>query len=125
MVDLQFMADTFHILALARLYYFHPDDDGARAALKKAKKKYKKRYKKKDRPRYRIKTNYKPSPLSVRHLGVLSRFCLRKKRGYRVVDYLFTLHLLGIFYRLFVSLNPRRIPAFARKHAMGIGAIFR
>ena len=123
--DLQFMADTYHILALAREYYLLPDNDETARKLKKAKKKYKKLYPKKDRPRYRIKTNYEPVPLRISHLALLSRFCLRKKRGYRIIDYLFTLRLLGLLYRLFVLMNPKKIPAFARKHAMGIGTIFR
>ena len=123
--DLQFMADTFHILALAREYYLGPDNDEITTELKKAKKSYKKRYPKKDRPRYRIKTNYQPFPLRIGHLALMSRFCLRTQRGYRIIDYLFTLHLLGVLYRLFVYINPKKIPAFARKHAMGIGTIFR
>jgi hypothetical protein len=53
------------------------------------------------------------------------RFALRTKRGYRLVDYLITIHLLGAFYRLLVWINPKVIPKFARKQAMGIGAIFR
>ena len=123
--DFEFMADTFRILALARSYYLLPDNDEMAAELKKAKKKYKKLYPKKDRPRYRIKTNHEPFPLRIGHIALLSRFCLRKQRGYRVIDYLFTLHLLGVLYRLFVFMNPKKIPAFARKHAMGIGTIFR
>lgn len=123
--DLQFMADTFHILALARSYYLLPDNDKTVMKLKKAKKKYKKLYPKKDRPRYQIKTNYESFPLRIGHLALLSRFCLRTQRGYRVIDYLFTLHLLGLLYRIFVLMNPKKIPAFARKHAMGIGTIFR
>jgi hypothetical protein len=123
--DVQFMYDTFYILALARSYYFLPENDQAAIKINKAKKKYKKLYRKKDRPRYRIKTNYDPLPLRIGHLALLSRFFLRTQRGYRIIDYLFTLHLLGALYRLFVFINPKKIPAFARKHAMGIGAIFR
>jgi hypothetical protein len=123
--DLQFMADTFHILALARAYYFFPDNNKVQQHLKKAKKRYKKLYPKTSRPRYRIKTNFKPVPLDIKHLVFLSRFCLRTQRGYRVVDYLFTIHVLGFLYRIFVLINPKKIPSFARKHAMGISTIFR
>lgn len=123
--DVRFMARTFEILAVARKYYFLPDSEDTRQQLKKLKKSYKKRFPKSERPRYRIKTSYTPFPLNIGHLAIISRFCLRKKRGYRVVDYLFTIHLLSYFYRIFVYLNPRAIPKFARKHAMGIGTIFR
>jgi hypothetical protein len=123
--DIQFMNDTFYIIALARSYYFLPDNEETVTTLKKAKKKYKVLYPKKDHPRYRIKTNYKPFPLRIASLALLSRFCLRNKRGYRIIDHLFTLHLLGVIYRLFVFINPEKIPAFVRKQAMGIGTIFR
>jgi hypothetical protein len=123
--DLQFMADTFEILALARSYYFLPDNGKEQQKIKKAKRSYKKRYPREYRPRYRIRTSYKPLVFNIRLIPVLIRFSLRNKRGYRIVDYLFTLHLLGALYRLLVYIKPDIIPKFARKHAMGIGAIFR
>jgi len=123
--DVQYMEDSFKILALARNYYFLADSSRAIAKIKKAKRRYKKRYPKTSRPRYRIKTNYKPVPLSLRHIKPMLRVALRTKRGYRIVDHLFTIHLLGACYRLLVRINPGMIPKFARKQAMGIGAIFR
>ena len=76
-------------------------------------------------PRYRISTNYDPVLTGLSQLNLLTRVTLRTKRGYRIVDYLFTIHLLGVLYRLLVMVYPRVIPKFARKHAMGIGTIFR
>ena len=123
--DITYMEDTFKILALARRFYFLPASDEERTKIKKAKHRYKKRYPKTFRPRYRIKTNYDPTTLSMNRLGLMFRFALRTKRGYRIIDYLFTLHLLGTCYRVVVWINPKLIPEFARKHAMGIGTIFR
>ena len=123
--DLQFMADTFRILALAREYYFLADTDRARKRLRKAKRKYKAAYPKGSRYRYRIKTDYRPLPLRIRHLSLLKTLLLRRKRGYRLLDHLFTLHLLGILYRLLVRIRPSLVPKFARKQAMGIDTIFR
>ncbi|MEE4167192.1 MAG: hypothetical protein V2I35_14410, partial [Desulfocapsaceae bacterium] len=123
--DIQFMADTFEILALARSYYFLPDNDKEQQKIKKAKRSYKKRYPKEYRPRYRIRSSYKPLVFNIRFIPVLIRLSFRRKRGYRIVDYLFTLHLLGTLYRLLVYIKPDIIPKFARKQAMGIGAIFR
>lgn len=123
--DIQFMADTFYILALARSYYFLPDNTDVPQKIKEAKRAYKKRYPKGTHPRYRIKTSYKPLALNIRLVPVLLRLSLRNKRGYRIVDHLFTLHLLGLIYRLLVYVKPDIIPKFARKQAMGIGAIFR
>jgi len=123
--DFEYMEDTFKILFLARRFYFLPDEGDAQSRIKKAKHQYKKRYPKTYRPRYRIKTNYAPTPLSINGLRLMFRFALRTRRGYRIVDYLFTLHLLGSCYRFLVRVNPKLIPKFARKHAMGIGTIFR
>lgn len=123
--DIQFMADTFALLALAREYYFLPYTDEIRQRLKKAKKQYKNHYPKSCRPRYRIKTNFTPFTLRSRHLGWLLRISLRNKRGYRVLDYLLTLHLLSLVYFFITRTKPEIVPAVARKSAMGIGAIFR
>ena len=123
--DIEFMEDTFKIIALARNYYFLPDQEMAQNKLKKAKRRYKKNYPKSSRPRYRIKTSYQAIPKGMTQFTSLMRFALRTKRGYRLVDYLITIHLLGTFYRLLVWINPKVIPKFARKQAMGIGAIFR
>lgn len=123
--DIQFMADTFALLALAREYYFLPYNEEIRQRLKTAKKQYKALYPKSCRPRYRIKTDFTPFTLRSRHLGWLLRISLRNKRGYRVLDYLLTIHLLSLVYFLITRAKPDIIPNFARKSAMGIGAIFR
>ncbi len=123
--DIEFMEDTFKIIALARNYYFLADEEMAQNKLKKAKRRYKKNYPRSLRPRYRIKTSYHAIPRGITQFTSLMRFALRTKRGYRLVDYLITIHLLGTFYRLLVWINPKVIPKFARKQAMGIGAIFR
>jgi hypothetical protein len=123
--DLQFMADTFFLLALAREYYFLPYDDTVQQRIREAKKQYKKRYPKQVRPRYRIKANFAPFALRSRHLRWLFWITLRNRRGYRLVDYLLTLHLLSLVYRLIVRSRPKVVPKFARKRAMGIDAVFR
>ncbi len=123
--DIQYMHDTFAILQLAREYYFLPFDETRKLKIKRAKKEYKKRYPKNSRPRYRIKTNFEPMRLKSRHLKWLMNILLRKKRGYRVIDRLLTLHLLGFIYKLLVRARPNMIPQFARKHAMGIETIFK
>jgi len=119
------MEDTFKILALAREYYFYPEEETAQSRLKKAKRRYKKSYPKGGRPRYRIKASYQAVPAGMSQFAALMRFALRTRRGYRLVDYLITIHLIGTFYRLLVRVHPKAIPKFARKQAMGIGAIFR
>lgn len=123
--DIQFMADTFALLALAREYYFLPYDKTIKKRIKKAKRKYKKKYPRGDRPRYRIKTDYTPFAIRRQHLAWVLRISLRNRRGYRILDYLLTLHLFSLAYRMLIALRPEAIPKLARKSAMGIGAIFR
>lgn len=123
--DFDFMYDTFFILNLAREYYFTPYNEEIRQTIKSAKRAYKKKYPKSLRPRYRIKTNYSPFLFKRRHLRFMLRITLRKKRRYRLLDHLITLHLLGFAYRFLVKIRPKSIPKFARKQAMGIETIFK
>lgn len=123
--DIRYMYDTFSLLVLARKYYFLPYSDALKKRILKAKKRYKKTYPKESRPRYRMKTNFTPFTLRRYHLKWILQISLRKKRGYRVVDYLITMHLLAIVYRIIVFVKPDAIPKFARKKAMGIEAIFK
>ncbi len=123
--DLEFMADTFALLALAREYYFLPFSEEIRQRLKTAKKVYKERYPKSLRPRYRIRTSYAPFTLRSRHLRWLLGIILRTRRGYRLLDQLLILHLTAWLYRLLRWLRPGLFPKFARKRAMGVEAVFR
>ena len=123
--DIRYMYDTFAILALAREYYFLPYDNGIKKRISKAKKQYKKKYPKGSRARYRVKTNFKPFAVKRSHLKWLVYLLLRRKRGYRVLDHLLTLHFLAIAFRGMVLLRPKLIPKFVRKHAMGIETLFK
>ena len=123
--DIEYMYDTFNIIQLARKYYFLPYDEQRSKAIKKAKRKYKRKYPKSLRPRYRVKTNFAPFVLRTAQIKLLTRILLRKKRGYRVIDRLITLHFMGVAYKLLVWTRPKLIPKFARKHAMGIETIFK
>ena len=123
--DIDYMYDTFAILSLAREYYFTPYNEDIRRKIKGAKRAYKKKYPKELRSRYRIKTNYSPFRIKRRHLRFMLGITLRNKRGYRLLDHLITLHLLGFLYRFLVKIRPSLIPEFARKQAMGIETIFK
>lgn len=123
--DLRFMQDTFGILALAREYYFLPYSGEMKLRIQKAKKQYKTSYPKGTRARYRIKTDFSNFKIRRFHLRWSLRLLLRNKRGYRILDYLLTIHLLAYIVRSALYLHPRLIPKFARKSAMGIETIFR
>jgi hypothetical protein len=119
------MRKTFRILVLARSYYLRPYDDTIRARLKKAKRKYKASYPHGSRFRYKVNLNFKPFRVRRRFLGWIVALLFRQRRGYRLVDHVFTLHLLSRIYMVLRRKRPKLVPKFARKTAMGIDAVFR
>jgi len=123
--DIEHMRDFFSLLVLARRYYFLPFDETLAARIRSAKKEYKKRYPSSERERYRIKISFEPFKVKRRTLSWVASILLRKKRGYRVIDHLFTLHLIGYLFRLFKPSNPKDMPKFLRKSAMGIDSLFK
>ncbi|WP_411827292.1 hypothetical protein [Luteolibacter sp. AS25] len=123
--DIEHMRDFFALLVLARRYYFLPFDENLAESIRAAKKTYKQRYPKNVRDRYRIKISFDEFKVKRRTLSWASSFLLRKKRGYRVIDHLFTLHLIGFAYRLFTPRDPKRMPKFLRESAMGIETLFK
>ncbi len=122
--DIGHMCDFFHLLLLARRYYFLPYHEDIRLEISAAKKSYKQRWPDPQR-RYRIKVSFKPFPVKRRSLAFAARIFLRSQRGYRTVDRLFLLYLSGLLYRLFRQRHPTAAPKFLRKSAMGIDALFR
>ena len=123
--DIEHMRDFFGLLLLARRYYFLPFDKEVEESIRTAKKMYKLRYPKEVRERYRIKLSFTPFKVKRRTLSWASSLLLRKKRGYRVIDHLFTLHLIGFTYRLITPKDPKRMPKFLRKSAMGVETLFK
>lgn len=123
--DIAHMRDFFALLLLARRYYFLPFDDTFAERIRSAKREYKRRYPATERQRYRIKVSFEPFKVKRRTLSWVSSILLRKKRGYRIIDHLFTLHLLGYLFRLFKPRNPKAMPKFLRKSAMGIDSLFK
>lgn len=123
--DIEHMRDFFHLILLARRYYFLPYDETIANQIRLAKKTYKRRYPSSVRNRYRIKISFNPFHVRRRTLSWLSAILLRKQRGYRVIDHIFTLHLLGFIYRVFKPRDPKKIPKLLRKSAMGMDALFK
>jgi hypothetical protein len=123
--DIEHMRDFFHLILQARRYYFLPYDETTASQIRLAKKNYKHRYPSSLRNRYRIKISFTPFHVRRRTLSWLSAILLRKQRGYRVIDHIFTLHLLGFIYRIFKPRDPKKIPKLLRKSAMGMDALFK
>ena len=124
--DIEYMKDTFEILALAREYYFLPFTEELQQRLRDAKSNYKQKYPKRGlRARYRIKMDFKPLILNRRHLSWAIQLLMRRRRGYRMVDRIVTLNLLSLVYRVIAKRRPHWIPQFARDSAMGVDVVFR
>jgi hypothetical protein len=124
--DIDYMHDTFGILAMAREYIFGDEDETLIERIRTAKKAYKAKYPKNGpRYRYRVKLDFKPLLLQPRYLAWGIQLLFRRKRGYRIVDRIVTLHLLAMIYRVIAKRRPRWIPEFARESAMGLDAVFR
>ncbi|MDX1679634.1 MAG: hypothetical protein R3242_02785 [Akkermansiaceae bacterium] len=121
--DIEHMRDFFHLLVLARRYYFLPYREEITEAIESAKKAYKKRWP--SAMRYRIKTSYERVAIKRRTLGLVSRILLRRQRGYRMVDRVLLLYLTGLAYRLLNRRDPAKMPKFLRKSAMGVDVLFK
>ncbi len=124
--DVEFMADTFGLLALAREYFFEPFSPEMEARIRAAKKAYKAKYPKSgSRHRYRVKTNFQPFWVNYRYLRWAFAVLMRRQQGYRVIDRLLTLHGLSMIYRVIAKRRPHWIPGFAKESAMGVDTVFR
>ena len=123
--DIEHMRDFFHLVLLARRYYFLPFDESLAEQIRSAKTDYKQRWPKEKRQRYRIKISFEPIRVKRRILAVAASVLLRRKRGYRWVDRIFVLHLVGIAYRVLKPRDPAAMPKFLRKSAMGVDVLFK
>jgi len=123
--DIDFMADTFKILVLAREYFFRPFNEEIANRLTEAKKEYKKQYPRSVRHRYAIKLNLEPFQIKARHLSWFLKYLVRNQSRYRFIDQIIGLRLLSYTYFVLKRARPKMIPEFARKSAMGIDAIFK
>lgn len=123
--DIEHMRDFFKIILLARRYYFLPFDQDLVVQVRDAKSAYKLRWPKEIRQRYRIKVSFDPFPLKRQTLALAVRLLLRRKRGYRWLDRIFTLYLSGLAYRMFRPRDPEKMPKFLRKSAMGVDTLFK
>lgn len=123
--DIEHWRDFCHLIRLARRYYFLPYEPELVERIRSSKKAYKKAWPSDKRQRYRIKLSFEPFKVKRQTLGWLSSLLLRRQRGYRLIDHLFTLNLLGIVFRLFRPGKSKAVPKFLRKSAMGVDALFR
>ena len=107
-------------------YEIGMNDEQTIKALREAKRDYKAKYPKHGpRARYRVKLDFAPLLLQPRYLRWGLKLLFRRKRGYRWVDRIITLHLLSLIYRVISRKRPHWVPEFARESAMGVDVVFR
>lgn len=120
--DIDFMADTFEILAAAREYALLPHQPQHMDTLRTLKAAYKKKWT--HRYRYAVKLDFERQRLPRARFSLLLRLFFRRERDYRRFDKILTLWLLAKLYPL-LRLGGRRFFTFASKQAMGIHTVFR
>lgn len=118
---LAFQEATFALLAEAREYFFGCDPDGALARIHRRSMFYRKRF----RRHYAVDVTAGPPVRWQRALRWGLQLLLRRQRGYRMVDQVFTLRLVSWFYPLLKRWQRRAIPAFAEEQAMGLDVLFK
>jgi len=123
--DIEHMGDAFAMILLARKYYFMPFDETMADQIRLAKKRYKQRWPKEIRQRYRIKVSFEPFRLKRRTIAWAVGLVVRRKRGYRLLDHVFTLGFLGFAYRMFKARAHQVLPKSMKESAMGVDVLFR
>ncbi len=119
--DFEFMYDTFAVLAAAREYYFRDYSPELAARLTQLRAEYRKRH----AMRYSIHLDFHPVNMKRARLQKFLKVLFRQKRGYRLIDRLFTIRLLGWIYPLLRRRSGRLMPEFSKHQAMGVDALFR
>jgi len=119
--DLAFEYDTFEILAAARDYYFGPFHSGVVTRLESLKRRYQERY----RLRYAVKLDFRPFHMPRSRLRHLLWLCVRRQRGYRLVDRLLMIRALSLLSPLLLLARHKPNRDLFRNQAMGIGAVLK
>lgn len=119
--DLQFQRDTFEILAVAREYYFGRFEPGIVDRLERLKRRYKATHPR----RYGVRLDFTPVRFRRYQLRWAIALLIRDKRGYRLLDRLFTIHVLSRLYPLIQRFDRGVVPEFAQRQAMGFDHLFK
>ena len=119
--NIVFMRDSFRILALAREYYFREFTPELAQRLQEARDVYRARH----AHRYSIHLDFKPVPIKTARLRFYLKILFREQRGYRLIDRVFTIHILSWLYPVMKRMGVNFLPAFSQKQAMGIDSLFK
>ena len=75
--------------------------------------------------RYSIHLDFKPVPIKTARLRFYLKILFREQRGYRLIDRVFTIHILSWLYPVMKRMGVNFLPAFSQKQAMGIDSLFK
>lgn len=119
--DIDFLYDTFEILAVAREYYFGDFGMQITDRLEELNKAYKMKYS----TRYTLRMDFTPFKFPRRRIGLLLLLWMRKRRGYRMVDRVLMIKLLAWFSPVFFIARHKANSVLLKNRAMGIDTIFK
>ncbi|MEM7391617.1 MAG: hypothetical protein AAF492_04645, partial [Verrucomicrobiota bacterium] len=120
-MGIEFMQDTFAMLAKARLYYFQPFNPGLMHSLQEDVQRYKQTYE----TRYTVRISTSQFPLRTHQMRWITGALLRSQRGYRPFDQVVTIRILSVLYPLLNRIGRPYLPEFIQKQAMGLETIFK
>lgn len=119
--DIDFQYDTFEILALAREYYFGEFDKEVVERLQVLRQAYRLKH----CPRYSVRLDFSPFPLSRRRIGLLLRLWMRDKRGYRRIDRVLMIGILSWLSPVLLISRHKANADLLNSRAMGIQTVLK
>ncbi|MFP4163975.1 MAG: hypothetical protein ACLFQB_08910 [Chitinispirillaceae bacterium] len=119
--NLDFMYDTFEIVASAREFFLSSWNPDIVARLEKLKREYMQKH-----PLgFHVECDFSPVKVNKRIIKLLFNLAVRSQPQYRVVDRLFLLWASSFVYPLLNLWRKKHLPDFAGKTAMGIQVFFK
>jgi hypothetical protein len=119
--SIDFMYDTFHMLAVAREYLIGKWDP----SLLQRVERHASEYRRKHPNGYHVEYNFSPVRVRKMIIKAIFRTCLRSRPAYRIFDKVFFIRFSGLVYPLLNRWQKRRLPDFAREQAMGVQVLFK
>jgi hypothetical protein len=119
--DIDFMYDTFEILAASRDYYFGAFDREVRERLERLYDAYRQKHP----VHYTVRLDFSPFSLPRHRIGWLLALWLRRRRGYRLIDRLLMIRLLSWMSPVFLIAHHKSNADLVENRAMGLDAVLR
>lgn len=119
---LDFQYDTFEILAAARQYYFGEFNGEIVERITRLRDDYRRRY---PDGRYSMLLDFSRFRVPRTSIKMFMEIFLRRQRGYRLIDRVFTVRVLSWIIPFFKLFYRGKVSRFAAQQAMGIDVVFK